>query len=108
METRCLNCGKVLTNSKGERLESAIADSSLPHMAMDGDTTWLRCEACYSAAKSQPKPDKQIYYFEWTLDRGHTRFGFHGTKKQWERKLAEIAEEHLVTITATRLVEGEP
>lgn len=51
METRCLNCGKVLTSSKGVRLESAIADSKLPHMPMEDDVTWLRCGKCYEAAR---------------------------------------------------------
>ena len=49
MQTKCLNCGKVLTSEKG-RLAPAIADSSLPHKPMEEDVTWLRCEECHAVA----------------------------------------------------------
>jgi hypothetical protein len=49
MQTKCLNCGKVLTSEEG-RLAPAIADSSLPHKPMEEDVTWLRCEECHAVA----------------------------------------------------------
>lgn len=48
--TRCLNCGRVLTNEKGERLEDGVFDSSLPVRPTDETTTWARCEKCHRAA----------------------------------------------------------
>jgi len=50
MTTRCLNCGKVLTTEKGERVESAHFDTSLPARPLEPTTTWARCERCYEAA----------------------------------------------------------
>jgi len=58
MQTKCLNCGRVLTNSEGVRLESAIADSKLPHMPMEDDVTWLRCGECHAVAKSATRSQK--------------------------------------------------
>lgn len=61
MQTKCLNCGRVLT-SEGVRLESAIADSKLPHMPMEDDVTWLRCGKCYAVAKSPMNKLAVVYH----------------------------------------------
>lgn len=60
MQTKCLNCGRVLTNSEGVRLESAIADSKLPHMPMEDDVTWLRCGECHKVTNRATRSPKKI------------------------------------------------
>ena len=53
--TRCLNCGAILTDADGNRLQSANFDSDLPtHLVPWGGplrhVTWARCDVCYNAA----------------------------------------------------------
>jgi hypothetical protein len=31
--------------------------------------------------------DDQIYYFEWTVNGGHTKFGYHGTQEMFDAKM---------------------
>jgi hypothetical protein len=50
VETKCLNCGAVLTNELGERLLSGVAAGSLPARPHEMSITWLRCDRCYAAA----------------------------------------------------------
>lgn len=55
--TRCLNCGRVLTDEQGHRLESANFDSSLPCFPIYGgglyqNVVWARCDSCYKVALS--------------------------------------------------------
>jgi hypothetical protein len=59
MQTKCLNCGKVLTSEEGHRLASVIADSSLPHKPMEKDVTWLRCEECHAVAVNRGEGPRQ-------------------------------------------------
>ena len=48
--TKCLNCGRVLTDEKGKRLQSAHFDSFLPVRRVDNTTVWARCSECYLLA----------------------------------------------------------
>lgn len=56
-ETRCVNCGLVLTSQAGVRLHSANFDSTLPNPngPRDAAITWARCSPCYSVALQQQK-----------------------------------------------------
>jgi len=55
IQTKCLNCGTILTDEDGNRVESAYADSSLPSRPMDDDVTWLRCGDCREVAKRRSR-----------------------------------------------------
>ena len=52
--TKCLNCGTMLTNAHGVRVESAIFSGSLPWFPFDREVAvvWARCEPCYAVARS--------------------------------------------------------
>lgn len=50
IETRCLNCGTILTTTEGTRYESAYFDNALPSKQPEASVTWARCDACSSLA----------------------------------------------------------
>lgn len=60
--TRCLNCGRILTDENGDRLESANFDSSLPSFPIYGgglyqNVVWARCDSCHFMAISKRAED---------------------------------------------------
>lgn len=63
--TRCLNCGRVLTDENGNRLESANFDSSLPCFPIYGgglyqNVVWARCDSCYKVALSPTRTWRSV------------------------------------------------
>jgi hypothetical protein len=52
MITRCLNCGRILTDSTG-RLHQVCFNSDLPHRPEERETTWARCLPCTNTAVGQ-------------------------------------------------------
>jgi hypothetical protein len=53
----------------------------------------------------KPQVKKEpIYFYEWTLDGGCTRFGMHGTQAEWKGKLKELKEKHYVLLILQKLV----
>lgn len=43
--------------------------------------------------RQQWRDDAKLYFFLFTLDRGHTQFGFFGTEKQWEGKMEDYHQQ---------------
>jgi len=62
METKCINCGTVLTDAAGNRLLSGNFDSALPGipMTVTVSVTWARCDKCTAAAAGNSFRDKAI------------------------------------------------
>ena len=52
--TRCINCGRVLTEGGIRRL-SAEFDSSLPSIPPTASLTFARCAICYAVARALPE-----------------------------------------------------
>lgn len=50
MRTLCLNCGRELTDEKGNRKLSGNFDSALPSMPPRKDVTYARCDECWNIA----------------------------------------------------------
>ena len=65
-QTKCLNCGDVLTDQFGKRIASAVFDNLLPNKVEtieympDGTlrTVWGRCDSCYEvSSRKRNLPD---------------------------------------------------
>jgi len=53
----------------------------------------------------KPETRKEpVYFYEWTLDGGCTKFGMHGTQAEWKVKLKELKEKHYVLLLLQKFV----
>lgn len=53
MRTECTNCGKVLTNEAGERLENGNFDPTLPTKPSTDSVTYAWCDECYQGKEDE-------------------------------------------------------
>ena len=63
METKCMNCGTVLTAECGDRRWGAVFVTELPDMGEDKNVVWARCNICYAAANLAQQEDRRLEHW---------------------------------------------